>query len=659
MELYNKRIIKILQLFVKNKKILSSDQIALSLSVSSRTIRSDIKNLEAMLKTNGAHIKSEIGLGYHLVVTNPEAFQTFLDNVTLNNETSTIKDNVVPSDPQDRAMYIIHRLLMVTLEKDKEKIDPFDLGDELFISMSTLKKDMKTIDKILKRFSLKILMNQNKGVHIEGEEENIRYCISEFIFNQTNLTTMEDSDFYEDIFPLKDTNIIKTILLSAMEHYQIRLTDIAFKNLLVHIVIMLKRSSDQQRVDYDEANIKILMESIEFNAAKEIVSGIKNMLEIDLEDEVYYLTQHLISSKKFLTVDFKDNEDDFEFKKSIKIILDEINRDTGVDLSNDIQLINGLAVHLNVALHRMRFNMNIRNGILDQIKNAYPFAFELAVKASEIIERIFAIKTNENEIGFLAVHFGAALERVGLNEKSHSLNAVIVCASGMATAMLLKEKIKQHFQNQIHIVKTCPLYELNQSLIDEVDLVLATIPIENFKSNKIIFINVLLNTKDIKEVEKAMNKNQNKYGFQLKNIFKKDLFLTDLKANSREDVLEQITNYMMKKHYMDEITKLSVFKREEMATTELGSMVAMPHALENVKGEPNVAIAVLDKPIIWDKEKVQVVLLLNIPKSEYGMWEIVFKSLYTYLIADYGVQKLMKGCSYEEFITDLEYQNNK
>ena len=94
-----------------------------------------------------------------------------------------------------------------------------------------------------------------------------------------------------------------------------------------------------------------------------------------------------------------------------------------------------------------------------------------------------------------------------------------------------------------------------------------------------------------------------------------------------------------------------------MATTELGSMVAMPHSLGNDMKEASVSVSVLEKPILWDQEKVQVVLLLNIPKSKYGMWEDVFKNLYNYLIRDFGVRKLTKGCSYDEFIRDLEYQS--
>ena len=110
----------------------------------------------------------------------------------------------------------------------------------------------------------------------------------------------------------------------------------------------------------------------ELVAAKEVLAVIYHKLHIDITDEVYYLTQHLISSKKFLTTNFMDENEEYEFKKEIQAILYRIREDTNVDLSDDTQLINGLAVHLSVAVQRLRFHMNIRNDFLDYMKNIIP-----------------------------------------------------------------------------------------------------------------------------------------------------------------------------------------------------------------------------------------------------------------------------------------------
>ena len=98
LELYNKRMIQILELLTQNRKVLSSDQIALSIGVSSRTIRNDIKELNGILHAHGATILSEAGSGYYLNTEQPEAFTELMDQLHAEEEKDA--DTIIPSDPR-------------------------------------------------------------------------------------------------------------------------------------------------------------------------------------------------------------------------------------------------------------------------------------------------------------------------------------------------------------------------------------------------------------------------------------------------------------------------------------------------------------------------------------------------------------------------------
>src|ERR1035437_8436034 len=50
----NKRILKIIKIFDASKKLLDSSKLALLLGVSSRTVRSDMKEVNSLLKNYGA-----------------------------------------------------------------------------------------------------------------------------------------------------------------------------------------------------------------------------------------------------------------------------------------------------------------------------------------------------------------------------------------------------------------------------------------------------------------------------------------------------------------------------------------------------------------------------------------------------------------------------
>ena len=617
MEISNKRCIQILKLLLKNKECMTGDNLAVAIGVSSRTIRNDMKDLNRALEDHGASVVSEIGQGYYLKIEDQEKFLAFQNEMEEQKREKDFK-NIIPSEPEDRVKYIISKLLLSILNGRKEKIEFFDLEEELFISTSTLKKDFRNIDKVLKPYDLKTSITKKDGVKIVGDEAKIRYCISEYIFNSKGYFGIEENQFYQSIFKEQEIEKLREILLDVISVYNLRLTDLAFKNVLIHSLIMLKRFARQKSVTYEE--------------------------------NVYYLTQHLISSQRFL---IDDPKEDYEYKNEIEKILIKIKEETNIDLSDDKQLINGLAMHLSAALQRMRFDMNIRNEFLDSIKNMYPLAFELAVIAGEIIEENFQFRTQENEIGFLAMHFGAALERKGLNEKKPRKKAIIVCYAGVATAMLIKEKIEQNFGHKIEVIKTCSQQEVSQELIDQVDLVLTTAELSELKSDKIKKINLFLDETDIQFIGNILKEDQ-KGEIDYRKIFRKELFFYDVEFKNKEEILEHMTREMQIRGLISKEGSKSVFKREEMSTTELGNMVAIPHAMSNDSEEAVVSVMILKKPILWENEKVQVVLLLNVPKSQYNMWEVVFKRLYQYLIGDQGVTKLIKDKDYDDFIRHLE-----
>ena len=650
MEISNKRCIQILKLLLKNKECVTGDHLAVSIGVSSRTIRNDIKDLNKALEDHGASVAAEIGQGYYLNIEDQKKFSKFQDEMEKQEREKDFK-NIIPSEPEDRVRYIISKLLLSTLNGRKEKIEFFDLEEELFISTSTLKKDFRSIDKILKNYDLKTSITKKDGVKIVGNEAKIRDCISEYIFNSKGYFGMEENQFYRSIFTEQEIENLKVILLDVISAYNLRLTDLAFKNVLIHSLIMLKRFARQKSVTYEEGDIEAFEKKVEFECAQDIIKQIKKAFGVDLGNEVYYLTQHLISSQRFL---IDDPKDDYEYKNEIEKILIRIKEETKIDLSDDKQLINGLAMHLSAALQRMRFDMNIRNEFLDSIKNMYPLAFELAVIAGEVIEENFQFKTQENEIGFLAMHFGAALERKGLNEKKPRKKAVIVCYAGVATAMLIKEKIEQNFGHKIEVVKTCSQQEVNQELINQVDLVLTTAELSDFQSDKIKKINLFLDETDIQVIGNILKEEDQKDAINYRKIFRKELFFYDVEFKNKEEILEHMTKEMQVRGLISEEARQSVFKREEMATTELGNMVAIPHAMSNDSGDAVVSVMILKKPILWENEKVQVVLLLNVPKTQYNMWEVVFKRLYQYLIGSQGVAKLIKDKDYDEFIRHLE-----
>jgi len=642
----NKRLVKILKLLLNSKNSLTGEEISRLIGVSSRTIRTDIKNLNDLLKENGGIINSDKSKGYSLEIKDKNSFNKFQINEEEDNHPLEIK----VSTPEERISYIITKLLFNAL--NDEQITQMDLADEMFISLSTLKNDLKEVERKLAKYDLKIIGYKTKGMMIYGNESQIRYCISEYIFNSTENYNIEDNEFYKDIFKEIDLNEIRKITLKIISKYSIKLTDAAFKNMLIHISIMIKRVNCRNLIVYTIDQINAIERTIEFKIVNEIMKEIYEKLNIDIvETEVYYITQHLIASKRYSAIDQNETEDEYEYL--IEFAINKVKEVTDIDFSNDEQLIMGLKIHLKTAINRMKFGMNIRNEMLDVIKNNYQLAFQIAVIASKVIEGKEKIAINENEIGFIAIHFGAALSRKGIDNEVNFKTAIIVCSTGIGTAFLIREKIKSHFKNKIKVVKTISLYEIDNETIESVDMILTTIPVKNIKSEKIIEISNLLNENELKKIENLITGKENNNELKYEEFFRKECFYKEKGLKTKEEVIQFLTNEMIQKGFMTETTKASVIEREDMSSTEIGHLVAVPHPIDNDMNVSSIAILVLDKAIMWDEHHVQVIFLISISKDKFKLWETIFMKLFKYLVEEGGVKELIKHRNYDKFINSF------
>lgn len=639
--MFTQRQKKILAILQQHKSNITSDEIARLVGVSSRTIRTEIKNILPNLKQDIAKINISTRKGYTIDIININEFNHLLD----------IKSNKI-LDSQTRTKYIIQRLLYNAL--NNQSIKQQDLADELFIGLSTLKANLKEVKEKLQKYHLEIINYKNQGMQIKGDEAQIRYCISEYIFSEFDDT----NKFYQNLFSEYNLNIINNILIKVISSYELTLTDSSLKNLLIHVLIAIKRANKEHNVIYTLRQSKEIEQHREFLIATSIFDEIYNKLHIDVAtSEIYYLTQHLMASKKYTNA---NNNINHYIDQLVIDMLKRVHHIVGINFLNDNNLIKWLKVHLEAVIPRIRFQMNIRNEILDVIKNEYPLAFQIGVVASKVIEEKEHIIVNENEIGYIAVHFGAALTRMDIKTNKITKSAIIVCGGGIGTAILLKARLKEYFKDLINIVNTMPGYQLQEKDLHNIDLIFTTVPLKRFKNispeitKKIIHIKNLLNNEEIEFISHKFFHTADISKTNVEKFFHKDCFFTNKQFSTKEEILYFLTNQLKQKGLMDDITSNSVFEREFSSPTEIGNLVAIPHPMENSTTISSIAVLILDKPIIWLEHHVQVVFLISIAKNEFYLWEPIFLKLFNYLVKKNGIKKIIDKPNYDNFIKDFK-----
>lgn len=648
--IFNKRLLSILKEFMNSpSSYLTSSYLSKILGVTARTVRSDLKELDEILNPYGGKIHSKKGIGYKLKIVNDINFSNFINTVF--NEKAKEKDNV-PTSPEERVEYIIKKLLEI-----KGCITLEELCDELYVSTSTIKKDLKTVKSILQDYRLVVASRLNKGIRIEGNEIDKRFCMAEYFLNRSQLDRIDLAEFYvENIIVFKDVDLqrIEEVLIEELSKSNFPLADIALKNLIIHIAIAIKRIKKSNYINQKNEKMKRLESEYEYIIAKNIVKTLENEFKIKIpSSEIYYVTIHLLGSK---VLDERKEVELTQFieqdiKKLIFKILIEIDRKLNLDFTHDKRLTCGLALHLKPTFHRMNFNMNLRNPWLDEVKTRYPLAFQAGVIAAQIIEKETSYSIDESEIGYLAMHFGGALERRkrGTDAKKR---VAIICSSGMGSSSLLLAKLKNSLSNNIDLIGTFPLHQLNIVVSLSPDIILTTVPIKEDIPIPKILVNAVLEDSELNEIKSKVEnieycKNDE---VDFEDLFTPELFFTKIKFESKEKVLDFLTSQMVDKGYIDNDIKKSILDREKLSSTAIGNLVAIPHALQVVEVPSCVCIGILDKPIVWDQnKKVQLVMVLSISKNISYRFTDMFGTLYQVTKSPLSVEELIKQNNFNEF----------
>ncbi|MDM8101300.1 MULTISPECIES: BglG family transcription antiterminator [Oceanobacillus] len=610
--------------------------------VTVRTTREDMKALSSLLKEHGGTIESLKGKGYQLKVIDEQYFRNFLKEISSHDQTV---GEYVPRTPEERIKYIIIRLL---LNQDYIKLD--DLAEEMYISRSTIQNDLKHVRVILSAYEIDLDVRPNYGLKVKGDEMKIRFCMSEYIFDRKEEMGEQLGDLHLTSFDQKLLNVFLQIIMNQINFHQITLSDIALNNLLVHIVIAYKRTKSGHYVKLYNMDVQDILKQKEYKVAQEIVKEIEEKLEITFpQAEVAYITLHLLGTKMLSQANNAVEEViDENILCYVSRALDKIDQEFNLGIKDDKELIFGLSLHLKPAVNRYKYGMNIRNPMLEEIKKNYPLAFEAAISAGLTISEEMGAEIDENEVGYIALHIGAAIERRKL--MSGPKRCLIVCASGFGTAQLIYYKLKNQFGKELDVVGTTEYYKLRNYNLNNIDFIVSSIPISGEISVPVIQVNAILGENDLIKIGQFVEEKSQ----SINTYFNENLMFLRKEYQTMDEVLSFLNNELIKKGLVDDTFIEAVYEREEVAPTSYGNLVAIPHPITPKTEKTFLTICTLEKPIKWKDKPVQFICLLCVKKYSQEDLQGMYEMLGEIIDNSTLVKRLIKARNYKEFVENLK-----
>ncbi|RAV70835.1 hypothetical protein DBT40_06430 [Aerococcus tenax] len=609
----------------KQEGYVTSDSLSRLFHLSPKTVLNRIDQYNELLKSYDIYISKLPRKGIKLELNNEENINTFFE------------DNYVYfMTPDQRRDYIIMKLLMSSCPISNDEFQ-----DELFVSYSTLQNDLVYVRDLLKKNNLYLSNIRKKGYEIKGEEKNIRQYFSQFVSKKTEIMSF---------FSIDSEIRIKKDLFYIINHHEFDISDNAFNDLFKYIVIAIKRikhisHSDIETYRSDLGNNEEFPEKVK-NVSKDIAKLIeKETGKFINSNEVKIIMIKLATSQSV------DNEDDIVFINKVRKIVDKIvyliNISFRFNFEHDSQLKRNLLFHISPLIYRLKYNLQIENPLKYEIIKKYPAGYILARVGSKVLEKEFMKDMTQDEIAFLALHFAVAIEKE-LNKDALLLDILIVCGSGRGSAKLIEYKIKDVFGQLINRIDSIELYGLKDIDEENYDLILTTLKIDSDTKIPILKINSLLNSIDLNELSIVFNQIfKEKQGNM---TFSKDLYLNNISAKSRNDALYKLISLVSDQISIDDDAFQQIILRENIITTEIGNLIAIPHSLEPITKKTTIAVGILDSPIKWHEQNVQLIFLFLMGEDNLPISKDVYDVINLCMNNKVIVKDIIKTRTYEEFL---------
>lgn len=613
-------------LYTHNEKV-TANILSKALNLSIRTIKLYI----AELNMNYPSLISSSNRGY------------VIDKVKANSLLQ-YKDDI-PQDYESRCIYIIKKTL---LEK-QDYIDIFDLCEELFISYSTLKKDIYKMNTSFANFKITFSSENNK-LHVGGSEQNKRKLIShvmseEVSGNFLNLTLLQES------FPDYDLDDACTLIKDICKQHHYYLNDFSCVNFILHVTIMVSRINHGNHIINNNELIQVTNKNDE-KIAKELCLALEQVFNVSFNSseilEIYILFKN--------NANYINNENENvsllvsdEIIQITKNIIKNVDEHFFINLDSD-NFITPFMLHLKNLKNRLIKNNLLKNPMLDSIKISCPTIYDISTFIAYQLTLSFHENVNEDEIAFIALHVGTEIERQKKEETK--VSCLLLCPEYLNITSTLHKKIMMDFGDQLTIQKSISFE--NEILGNNFDLLITTVPVlestnyftvllppfpMSYEKNKIL--DAIIRIENTKKSQILTN-NLNFY-------FNEKLFYSMNEDISKSAVINELAERMINLGYVEENFKEEIWKRETASSTAFMN-IAIPHPMKMSAYKTSIGVVISHKGIDWGNQHfVNVVFMIAFNKIDNKHFHALYESLVLLFNEPIVISEIKKCKNFNDF----------
>jgi mannitol operon transcriptional antiterminator len=580
------RSLEILTILLQSDAPIAASAIAEKLKITPRMVQYSLIEVERWLSGKELALVKKPHQG--LSIAAPERVRrALLRRLSLSNNSPAYLS------PADRL-----NIILLTLFISSQPVLAKQMAASMKVSSPTMLKDMDRAEEWLHAHRLSLTRRPHYGFRISGNEVDWREAAAGYLldtigtmpllalcngsmenFNQmVRSHSMPWNDLYSSLQGM-DWIFAKQVVDQISKDLNREFTDNSYMVLVLQFVLLIQHINEDRTSPILDPDLVTRM-----NAQPEIGVVRQALKKVEQhagravpEQEAACITMQLLAAKIGGSVidpegKYQSEANQPEVLARVNNILNEASIYLHPSLRVDQDLIRSLAFHLSTALDRLRYGFPIRNPLLAEIKKQYPYIYKIAKRSTGPLEQSIGRVIPEEEVGFIAMHLGAAMERLSPSTKS-KMKAWIVCGEGIATAWLLVSKLKTEFP-ELEVVEVMSAMEASHKKPDrdEVDLIISTLPFD-IKSIPVVSISALFTENDKNRIRNYLRRDaqvippaqddQPTGELALSDLLKPDTIQLQLSAQDWNEVVELagaplVANKSIKSGYVEAMKDIIV-----------------------------------------------------------------------------------------------------
>lgn len=624
----SKRVRDIFALIARGS--VTQTSLARQMNVSTRTIRSDMKELQDIVSGFGNRLIHDHNKGFSIQIDNPAGHKTLLEH-----SQRPWKENRSPVQRR--------RNLLVALLRQDAEVSLEELESTLFISVYSLRNDIAILKRHFALYELSIVSDGTDKFKLSGNEIALRRCMYDHL-----LRSKEVEEDYHGIFgSLTRVSDIRKALSGYLVSHGLVVSDVNLRFFTLICGIACERiCRGSWLLDYEFAACEPHMKTIARDILPLLLAGeTKNISQ----SEIDFMAMNLSAFCGKPDENVFDHQQYDNERAVMNHFLSYVSSSWFCDVRYDELSRNNLLRHLKAMCIRVNNGITIINPLIDQIKRRYPLMYEMTLAAFSELEHIFTHKISDDEIGYLVMHIGAILEETHLKNEGKTISALVVSDQGGASTSIVCQRIVRMYPS-VEVSACISVEQYNAMTSVEENIVISLVSIKE-KNKRIVMLPPLPERWQLENLKYFLTVDNSPPAAMLNYFSAEHFFIFEDHAHTKESLIKFLSSQLQINGRVDQYYLDSVIEREVRASTLLDEKIAIPHPLGLVALSTIISVAIFPDGIEWDKgKKAKLVFMLAISEDAFVDSMIIYDYL-TNILDNDVIDKLSQCENYTEFIS--------